>query len=99
MLDEEEKEMDTKNKINSLINDIQKKLNKKTSNNNNFRNIYNKGFQPKLSNNYINNQIPMNNNYMSQGPNYTYQQSEFNSINEYTFRNMIKEEITRLILT
>ena len=98
MLDEEEKEMDTKNKINSLINDIQKKLNKKTSNNNNFRNIYNKGFQPKLSNNYINNQIPMNNNYMSQGPNYTYQQSEFNSINEYTFRNMIKEEFASLIL-
>ena len=98
MLEEEEKEMNTKNKINSLINDIQNKLNKRVSNNYDFRNIYNQGFQSKQNNNYLKNTVPLNNNFMKQGPNYPYQQSDFNSVNEYAFRNMIKEEFSSLIL-
>ena len=51
MLSEEEKEMSTKSKINSLINDIQNKLNKRVpSNYVPYKNIYNQG-----NSNYITN--------------------------------------------
>ena len=62
MLSEEEKEMSTKSKINSLINDIQNKLNKRVPNNYApYKNIYNQG-----NSNYITNPSSLlQNNYIS----------------------------------
>ena len=97
MLSEEEKEMSTKSKINSLINDIQNKLNKRVPNNYApYKNIYNQG-----NSNYITNPSSLlQNNYISQtNPSLVYQQSPFNSsLNEFALRSIIKEEFSSLIL-
>ena len=96
MLNEEEKEMSTKNKINYLINDIQNKLNKRVSNNNTYKNIYNQGYQAIPSNGYINNTPILNNNYItSANTNFPYHQVPFN---DYDLRKIIKDEFSSLIL-
>ena len=97
MLSEEEKEMSTKSKINSLINDIQNKLNKRVpSNYVPYKNIYNQG----NSNYIINPSSILQNNYMSQiNPSLVYQQSPINSsLNEFALRSIIKDEFSSLIL-
>ena len=97
MLSEEEKEMSTKSKINSLINDIQNKLNKRVPNNYvPYKNIYNQG-----NNKYMSNPPSiLTNNFMSlTNPSSVYQQPSFNSsLNEYALRAIIKEEFSSLIL-
>ena len=96
MLDEEEKEMSTKNKINSLINDIQKKLNKRVSNNYTIKPSNGKGYQYNNRNNP--NRI---NNYIDSttSPNFAYQQPILDSaINEYNLRNLIQEEFLNMII-
>ena len=100
-MNEESKEMSTKSKINSIINDIQNKLNKRASNN---YMPYNP--QNNMMNNYVNNPLAKvnsnyNNNYfLPTNQNFPYQQQQiFNQgLNEYMVRNIVKEEFSNLIL-
>ena len=97
MMNEESKEMSTKSKINYLINDIQNKLNKRASNNYISNMPYNS--PNNIINNYVNNPLAkVNSNYNNNYIPYQ-QQTLFNQgLNEYTIRNIIKEEFSNLIL-
>ena len=96
MDNEESKEMSTKNKINLLINDIQNKLSKRTTNNPLSYNTLYKNSNT-LNNNYINIPSPSNNNYCmpKTAQNFSYQNP---NLNEYNLRKMIQDEFSMLIL-
>ena len=97
MIDEEEKEMTTKNKINSLINDIQNKLNKRLPNNHQINSTYRKNNHS--SSNNIKNPTRFNNYMPETNPNYAFQQPIFNSgYNDYILKHMIRDEFSALIL-
>ena len=101
---EESKEMSTKNKINSLINNIQNKLNKRIGNNYNINNTYNNSDVIAFNKSYKtlgNNPNPtLLNNYMAiTNPNIAYQQiSPISGLNELNLRQIIREEFSNLIL-
>ena len=113
MYEEQENEISTRTKINTLINDIQNKINKRSLynfNNQNNGNIDLNLFQSfggtrvsEEQNNYK--KIPTFNNYFKKinnniplSPQPTYDNSENYSLNEYYLRNLIKEEFSNLIL-
>ena len=97
MMNEESKEMSTKSKINYLINDIQNKLNKRASNNYIPNMPYNS--PNNIINNYVNNPLAkVNSNYNNNYIPYQQQTLLNQGLNEYTIRNIIKEEFSNLIL-